>query len=278
MVTEENRFVQDPPELSLDELNPLVPVADISAPSVQPRPWGYFIAGMSLTLLAVALGAVLGYLARPALDTAPAASVITFTQAPAAEDKALSPTPTIMDFVLSDARHFQGSNEAPVTVVEFSDFKCPYCGRFSTETLPQLRQTYVDTGQVRFVFKQFAILGPESNRAAEATECAMEQGKFWEYHDEIYADQAATHSTLNDEQLANLAGKVGLESSAFADCLAAGRYAGQVQRESQAVGAMGMRSTPSFLINGVFLVGAQPFEAFQQVIEEQLQASTQGTK
>jgi protein-disulfide isomerase len=189
-----------------------------------------------------------------------------------------SPTPTIMDFVLSDARHFQGDSSAPVTLVEFSDLKCYYCSRFSTETLPQLRQIYVDTGQVRLVYKHFSILGLESDVAAAATECAAEQDRFWEYHDQIFADQVVTRSILTPEQLISLAEKIGLSISAFSDCLNSGRYANQVQRESEAVGAMGMRSTPSFLINGVFVVGAQPFEVFQQVIEEQLQASNQGSK
>jgi len=180
-----------------------------------------------------------------------------------------------MEFVLSDARHFQGSADAPVTMVEFSDFKCPYCGRFSTETLPLIREQYINTGQVRFVYKHFAILGPESNRTAEAAECAAEQGQFWEYHDLIFTDQTTTRSVFNDDALTRLAGDLGLETTAFSDCLASGRYANQIQRESQAASALGLRGTPGFLINGVFVSGAQPFETFQQIIEEQLQAASQ---
>lgn len=275
-----------------------IPVDDKLA---QPRsqPWGYFLAGMGVALLAVALGAVLGYLARPALDRAtgsvanlslPAQGPVavqappaqpdnagepeTQAKAPAAADNPApsAPTPTIMDFVLSDARHFQGNPNAPVTLVEFSDFKCPYCGRFSAETLPRLREQYINTGQVRFVYKHFAILGPESNRIAEATECAAEQGQFWEYHDRIFAGQT---STFNDDTLTGLAGELELDTAAFGECLVSGRYTNQIQRESQAVSAMGMRGTPSFLINGIFTYGAQPFEAFQQVIEEQLSAGGQ---
>jgi protein-disulfide isomerase len=281
-----------------------VPVVPVNARShqAQPQPWGYFLAGMVVALLAVALGAVLGYLARPALDPATGSTANislpvegsvgiqappaqpdnagqpeTQANVPASEDKpgASPPTPTIMDFVLSDARHFQGNDDAPVTLVEFSDFKCPYCGRFSAETLPRLREKYINTGQVRFVYKHFAILGPESSRTAEATECAAEQGKFWEYHDRIFADQTTVRSILDDDKLGELASEIGLDTSAFSECLASGRYAGQIQRESQAAGAMGLRGTPGFLINGVFVSGAQPFEVFQQVIEEQLQASNQ---
>jgi len=293
MITQEEvTLSQDEAEIQPAASEASVPVDD-EPDQPQSQPWGYFIAGMVVTLLAVALGAVLGYLARPALDpaTGSVADISLPAQAPPAQpDNAgepetqanapavadnpapSAPTPTIMDFVLSDARHFQGSDDAPVTMIEFSDFKCPFCGRFSTETLPQIREQYINPGQVRFVYKHFAILGPESNRTAEATECAAEQGQFWEYHDRIFADQTSTRSTLNDDRLTALAGEVGLDTSVFSECLAAGRYTGQISQESLTVQSMGLRGTPGFLINGVFISGAQPFEVFQQVIEEQLKA------
>lgn len=300
MTSEEQTFVQNQPEGLPDNLDAQAPISErpIEAPS---RPWGYFVAGMSVTLLAVALGAVLGYLARPALDPvtigtdavklgeAPAA-VSAPTQPNTVEEAesqasstggstaiesapdALAPTPTIMDFVLTDARHFKGSSDAPVTIVEFSDFTCPFCSRFSAETLPQIQETYIDTGKVRFTYKHFAILGPASIRTAEASECAAEQDKFWEYHDQLFAEQASVRGLSNDDPLTGLADGLGLDTSAFAECLASGRYSDQIQRESQAVASMGVRGTPGFLVNGVFISGAQPFEAFQQIIEEQLQA------
>jgi len=136
--------------------------------------------------------------------------------------------------------------------------------------LSRIREEYVETGQVRFIYKHFAILGPESSRSAEASECAAEQGKFWAYHDQIFADQTSTRSTLNDDRLTALAGEIGLDTSAFSECLAAGRYTSQISQESLTVQSMGLRGTPGFLVNGVFISGAQPFEVFQQVIEEQL--------
>ena len=194
------------------------------------------------------------------------------TSATTATDPNAPPTPTIMEFVLADARHIEGSPDAPVTMIEFSDFKCPYCGRFAAESLERLRKEYVSTGQVRFVYKHYAILGQESSRSAEASECIAEQGKFWEYHDAIFADQATTRSTLDDPRLAELAGQVGVDTTAFEECLASGRYTAQISQQSLSVQALGFRGTPSFLINGVALTGAQPFEVFQQVIEEQLKA------
>lgn len=180
------------------------------------------------------------------------------------------PTPTIMELVLSDARHFEGSPDAPVTMVEFSDFKCPYCGRFAAETLGRLRAEYIKTGKVRFVYKHYAILGQESNRAAEASECAAEQGLFWAYHDAIFADQTSTRSTLDDNRLTELAGQVGADTTAFKECLNSGRYTAPVTQQSLSVQALGFRGTPSFLINGVAMTGAQPYEIFQQTIEGQL--------
>ena len=121
------------------------------------------------------------------------------------------------------------------------------------------------------MYKHFAILGPDSNRAAEASECAAEQDQFWDYHDIVFADQLANRSPLDAENLVSLAGDIGLDSTVFQECLDSGKYTDQISRESLAVQSLGVRGTPAFLINGAFISGAQPFDVFQQVIEEQLQ-------
>jgi len=126
---------------------------------------------------------------------------------------------------------------------------------------------------VKYVYKHFAILGPESNRGAEASECAAEQDAFWPYHDQVFADQNENHSSLNQEKLVSIAADIGLDTSAFTDCLSSGRYSLQISRESQTVQSLGLRGTPGFLINGLFINGAQPFEVFQQIIDEQLAAA-----
>lgn len=138
----------------------------------------------------------------------------------------------------------------------------------------RIRAEYVDTNKVRFVYKHFAILGPESNRSAEASECATEQGRFWEFHDLVFEDQSINHSTLDQAKLVSLARDIGLDTAAFTECLSSGKYSLQIARESQAVQALGVRGTPGFLVNGLFVSGAQPFEVFQQIIEEQLAATT----
>lgn len=136
----------------------------------------------------------------------------------------------------------------------------------------RIRQEYVEAGKVQFIYKHFAILGPESNRAAEASECAAEQDKFWPYHDLVFQDQQANHSSLSIDKLVSLADEVGLEIDPFSECLSSGRYSLQISRESQTVQALGLRGTPGFLVNGLFINGAQPFEVFKQVIDEQLAA------
>ena len=138
--------------------------------------------------------------------------------------------------------------------------------------MSRIRKEYVDTGKVRFVYKHFAILGPESSRAAEASECAAEQGEFWTYHDLLFTDQNNNQTQLSQAALVGFADQIGLDTTAFTDCLSSGRYSLQISRESQTVQAIGVRGTPGFLVNGLFISGAQPFEAFQQIIEEQLAA------
>ena len=136
----------------------------------------------------------------------------------------------------------------------------------------RLREEYINAGKVRFVYKHFAILGPESNRAAEASECAAEQSQFWAYHDEVFEDQLTNRGALDDDRLIALAANIELNAAVFADCLASNRYANQIRQESLSVQSMGVRGTPGFLVNGIFISGAQPYEVFQQIIEEQIQA------
>jgi hypothetical protein len=136
--------------------------------------------------------------------------------------------------------------------------------------LGRIRENYIATGKVRFVYKHFAILGQESNRAAEASECAAEQEQFWAYHDLIFVDQATSRSTLNDDKLISLAGEIGLDRDLFGECLKSNRYTNQIIQESQVVQTLGVRGTPGFVVNGTYLAGAQPYETFAQVFDEQL--------
>ena len=128
----------------------------------------------------------------------------------------------------------------------------------------------MDNGDVQFVYKHFAILGSESTRSAEASECAAEQDAFWPFHDLVFADQHENRSSLNDDKLVSLAGELKLDTDAFSECLNSNRNQEIIQRDTQIVQALGVRGTPGFLINGVFISGAQPIEVFEQIIDEQL--------
>ena len=254
------------------EQNPQ-PSSGLPAPGISS--W-YLTLGLAVTLLAFLAGLALGYLGRPLVTPDKVVEVIVTATpdgatetAPAEETNA----PTLIDSILKDVEHIQGDPNAPVTIIEFSDFKCGYCGLFAVETLPKIRQNYVDTGKVRFAYKNMAVQGAESSRAAEAGECAAEQDNFWGFHDIAFADLVMVRSELNNETLIAMAEKLKLDTDAFKTCLESGRYRNKVSQDTLSVQSLGVRGTPSFLINDVFFTGAQPYEAFEQVIDEQLKAA-----
>jgi protein-disulfide isomerase len=129
---------------------------------------------------------------------------------------------------------------------------------------------YIQTGTVRFGYLHFAFLGPESQWAAEASECAEEQDSFWEYHDRLFDSQTGENQgAFNKDNLKQLAADLGLNADAFNECLDSGRHNVTVQAETRFSQSLGVNSTPTFLVNGRPVVGAQPFEVFQQYIEEE---------
>jgi protein-disulfide isomerase len=164
-----------------------------------------------------------------------------------------------------------GSAGAPVTILEFSDFQCSFCKKFWADTLPQLKESYIQKGQARFMYRHLAVLGKFSEQAAQASECAGEQGKFWEYHDKLFSNQGGLGFT--DSKLKQYGQELKLNVGKFGQCLDSGRYRQKVQGESAAAASLGARGTPTFVVNKRLLVGAQPFEVFRSVIEEELKAN-----
>lgn len=165
----------------------------------------------------------------------------------------------------------KGSEKAPVTIIEFSDFQCTFCWRFWKQTLPRLEEEYIQPGKVRFVYRHLAILGPQSVAAAQASECAAEQGKFWEYHDTLFASKGFL--SLADPRLKQYARDLRLDGKAFDRCLDGGKYAKRVKGETGIGIRLGATGTPTFFINGRMLIGAHPFETFQKIIEEELKTT-----
>ncbi|HVO11726.1 MAG TPA: thioredoxin domain-containing protein [Vicinamibacteria bacterium] len=159
----------------------------------------------------------------------------------------------------------RGNPAAPVTVVEFSDFQCPFCER-SRPTVARVREAYGD--KVRWAFRHFPLgFHENAQKAGEAAACAGDQGRFWEMHDRLWA----TNSKLALSDLKADAAALGLDTAAFDRCLDSGRHADLVQRDQEAGAAYGVSGTPAFFVNGRPLVGAQPFEEFQKVIDDELQ-------
>jgi protein-disulfide isomerase len=159
----------------------------------------------------------------------------------------------------------KGPATAPVTIVEFSDFQCPYCSR-GTATLKQVEEKYGD--KLRVVFRDFPLtqIHKEAAKAAEAGACANEQGKFWEMHDKLFGNQ----SKLQVEGLKQSATEIGLDAAVFNQCLDSGKYAAEWQKDVEEGTSYGVTGTPAFFINGRMISGAQPLEAFTTVIDEEL--------
>jgi len=159
---------------------------------------------------------------------------------------------------------------AAVTIIEFSDYQCPFCKRFYDETLPQIQATY--EGRVRFVYRDFPLtsIHPHAQKAAEASECADEQGRFWEYHGLLWANQ----QELDVASLKAYAGELGLDTATFDGCLDSGKYSQEVQKDYSDGISYGVQGTPWFFINGVEVQGAQPFSNFQTVIDSLLASAT----
>ena len=194
-----------------------------------------------------------------------------------------------------------GDEDAPVTMIEFSDFQCPFCKQFSSETLPLLKQQYISTGKVRFVFRDYPLkeLGHAwSTKAAEAAECAQNQGKFWEMHDKIFEDQhvlsslsrevqspeeAVTLVTLTEKgktryvdialvlnHLKLLADELHLNMIRFNECLDTGKETTEVEKDKADAEKAGVKGTPTFFINGKQITGSLPLEQYQKIIEQEL--------
>ena len=163
-----------------------------------------------------------------------------------------------------------GSASAPITIIEFSDFQCSFCRKFWLETLPKLKEAYINTGKAQFSYRHFAILGKHSEQAALASECAAEQRKFWEYHDQLFKNQGGLAFT--ESRLKQYARDIGLDVGVFGTCLETGKYRQKVERETEAAANLGGRGTPLFIVNQRPLVGAQPYSVFQKIIDEELKS------
>lgn len=162
----------------------------------------------------------------------------------------------------------RGQANAPIEMIEFSDFQCPFCQR-AHATVEKVLAAYGD--RIRFVYRHYPLPShPNAKPAAEASECAKEQGKFWPYHDRLFANT----SKLSDADLKAHAAAVGLDTAQFNACVDAHKYAALVEADYRDGDAAGVNGTPAFYINGRMVSGAQPFEVFKKLIDDELQRKT----
>jgi protein-disulfide isomerase len=214
-----------------------------------------------MTVLAFAAGVLLGYVVwgmEPAGATAQTAAS-SAVDAPAAEQQFRR-----YDIPI-EASYALGPTDAPITIVEFSDYQCPFCRRWHAEVYKPLLAAY--PGKIKFVYRHLPLtsIHPDALAAAEASMCAGEQDAFWTFHDKLFSSES-----LGSEIYTQYARDLGLDMDAFESCLSKHKYQQAVDVDTNFAIDLGIRSTPTFFINGLAIVGAQPLDVFKQVIDREL--------
>ncbi len=194
-----------------------------------------------------------------------------------------------------------GNPNAPITIVEYADFQCPFCAHYFSDAEKSIKDNFVKAGKVKIVYRHFAFLGPESTGAAQAAECAKDQGKFWEYHDELYKEEikdgSERNGNLNEALFKKIAARLGMNGSDFAACVSSKKYAGKVDKDYELAQTYGVGATPSIILgngnpieidvaavrqgmqarqnviplaSGAFISGALPYAQFETILNSLL--------
>jgi protein-disulfide isomerase len=224
----------------------------------------------ALLPLTFVVGLAVGYLFWGRDTPTPTAAVPQAVPVPAAEVSGESEPTAPQDVtryeVSEDDDPVLGPDTAPITIIEFSDYECPYCRKWHVEVWPQLQAEYPD--QIRLVFRDFPLTSIHANAipAAAAANCAREQEQYWEFNELLFSNRYS----LSKSSYQLYAEELGLDMTAFNECLDSGRYNDEVQADFDFAAGLGVRSTPTFFVNGIPVVGAQPFEVFADLIEKEL--------
>jgi len=293
-MSDENQIPKDtleekPTEISLDKEKPTEITQDKEKITIKKSTYNNMLKGI---IAAIAIAAFFGGLAIGTFDESDSGissdelkeliSAIDSRTASAPQPAQQSGQPSIPKLiqVSLDDDPILGNPNAPLTIVEFSDFQCPFCLRFYQQTLPLLQENYIDTGKIKLVYRDLPLdnLHQNARTAHIAAECADEQEKFWEYHDVLFETQSKWQSLASSElqsTLSQYATDLGLQAASFESCLQSQDIADEVNKDSLDAARYGATGTPTFFIgnekNGfVKLVGAQPFSSFQNVIDPQL--------
>ena len=185
------------------------------------------------------------------------------------------PAPTVDLSNIASDDPVEGNANAPVTIVEFSDFQCPFCESFYTNSLLQIRKDYIETGKAKLIYRDFPLsFHPHAQKSAEAAECANLQGKYWGMHDKLFENQSALDNSSDYiSDLKRYAVDLGLNATEFNSCLDNGDTASEIQADLSDGSNAGVSGTPTFFINGQKIVGAQPYSAFKAAIDAALAES-----
>jgi protein-disulfide isomerase len=179
------------------------------------------------------------------------------------------------------AEYSLGRSDSPVVIVEYTDYQCPYCNRFHTGAYPGIRKNFIDTGKVRFIKRDLALdFHQNALKAAQAARCAGDQGKFWEMHDIL----SANPNSLGPEAYAKYGRDMGLDAGAFKACIESDKHLAEIRGSGQGAAAIGITGTPSFVVgtvkgdtlDGIKIVGAQPYAVFEKAIKDSLAAQPGG--
>ena len=177
--------------------------------------------------------------------------------------------------VKGDAIYVLGKSDAPLTLVEFTDYQCPFCGRFETTTFPEIKKNYIDTGKVRFILRDLPLdFHPFALKAAQSVHCAGDQGKYWEMKELVFKNQ----NKIDVDSLAGYAKDLLLNGDTFKSCMADGKHLKEIGDEAKYAASLGITGTPTFVlgkavgdsVEGRVIVGAQPLAAFEAAINEML--------
>jgi len=201
-------------------------------------------------------------------------------QHPPAQQPPSAPEPEKVTLKLG-AEYSLGRSDAPVVIVEYTDYQCPYCSLFHTGAYPEIKKNFIDTGKARFVKRDLALdFHPNALKAAQAARCAGDQKKFWEMHDIL----SSNPNSLGPEAYAKYASAIGLDSGAFKACIESDKYVTDIRESGKGADSIGIAGTPSFVVgtvtgdtlDGIKIVGAQPYAVFEMVIKEYLAAQPGG--
>lgn len=212
-----------------------------------------------IAVIAFALGLAMGYLIWGA-GAQPSAAQVLEVEAPA--------EPAFVLDIPTEGFPSEGPDDAPIVIVEFSDFECPFCTKWHNETYLPLREKYPD--QIKLVYRNFPLIGLHANAylAAEAAMCAGDQDRYWDYHEALFESK----NGMGEAAFKGYAAELGLDTADFNDCLDSRKYEEFVKDDMNYAASIGVQSTPTFYVNGQPVIGAQPFAVFDQIIQAELAA------